>query len=250
MADKWLVSLRALGQHLAEGMLELLYPSVCAFCTCRLVPGRKKACPTCQVQLTTDPHSHCPRCGSSVGPFVHLTEGCTKCRSISFHFDQVIRLGPYDGLLREIILRMKYSAHEGLAETLGELWAEKAETHLQATGAEQVIPVPLHWRRRWSRGYNQSEVLARALAARLRLPCQTRWLRRTRNTPSQVQQTPAGRRANVRNAFLARRRPELPGKVILLVDDVMTTGSTASEAARALRDAGAGRVIAAVLAHG
>jgi predicted amidophosphoribosyltransferase len=81
------------------------------------------------------------------------------------------------------------------------------------------------------------------------LPCRPRWLRRIRNTPQQMRQTPADRRDNVRGAFRARARPALRGQTVLLVDDVLTTGSTCSEAARALREAGAARVVVAVLAH-
>jgi ComF family protein len=144
---------------------------------------------------------------------------------------------------------MKHAAGEGLAESLGLLWAEHAGQRLRSAGATVVIPVPLHWRRRWSRGYNQSEALARMLATRLALPCRPRWLRRIRNTPQQTQQTPSARSENVRGAFAARPGSPLAGQTVLLVDDVMTTGSTAGEAARALRAAGAGRVVVAVLAR-
>jgi predicted amidophosphoribosyltransferase len=106
-----------------------------------------------------------------------------------------------------------------------------------------------HWRRRWGRGYNQSETLARTWSVRLERPCRPGWLRRTRHTAPQTQQTPAGRWENVRGAFGARRHAGLRGRSILLVDDVLTTGSTCSEAARALRDAGAASVFVAVLAH-
>jgi ComF family protein len=160
-----------------------------------------------------------------------------------------VRLGPYEGVLRELILRCKHQSGESLAEVLGALWAECAHNGLRELGAEVVVPIPLHWWRRWTRGYNQSEALARALATGLRLPILPHVLRRIRNTPHQTQQTPSARRDNVRNAFVARSAAQIARKTVLLVDDVLTTGATASDAARALRAAGAGRVIVAVLAH-
>ena len=113
-----------------------------------------------------------------------------------------------------------------------------------------MVPVPLHWRRRWRRGYNQSEALARPIAARLRLPFRPgSWLRRIRNTPEQKGSGMAAERLeNVRGAFRVAGA-ELAGRTVLLVDDVLTTGSTASEAARTLRRAGAKRVVVAVLAR-
>jgi ComF family protein len=185
-----------------------------------------------------------------VGLYVHLTDGCTHCRGVHFGFDRVLRLGPYDGLLRELILRLKHHAGEGLAEALAELWATHAAAALRATAAEVVVPVPLHWWRRLARGYNQSEALARILASRLNLPCRARWVRRVRPTPRlRHDSSLAMRREIVRGAFAARRHPALKGKTILLVDDVMTTGSTASEVATELKSAGAARVLVAVLAR-
>jgi ComF family protein len=161
-------------------------------------------------------------------------------------------MGPYvdKGLLRKLILKMKYPSGEGLAEALGELWACHLDKRLRELKADVIVPVPLHWWRRWTRGYNQSAVLAQALAHQLRIPCRTRWLRRARNTPRQVKQSAPDRRKNMRNAFSASARTELRGKTVLLVDDVLTTGSTANDAARALCAAGAIRVVVAVLAGG
>jgi ComF family protein len=144
---------------------------------------------------------------------------------------------------------MKNPAGQGLADLAGRLWAGHSREALLSLGADFVVPVPLHWWRRWQRGYNQSEALAWAVAWGLGLPCRSRWLYRRRHTPGQTQQTAPKRRDYVRGAFGARSHPEIRGKTILLVDDVLTTGSTASEAARALVAAGAGRVVVAVLAH-
>ena len=147
------------------------------------------------------------------------------------------------------MLRIKQSGGETLAELVGELWGAARREALRAMAIDVIVPVPLHWWRRWRRGHNQSAALARGLASVLGLPVSF-CLRRTRNTPKQTQQVASARRDNVRGAFRARRGLRLKGRSVLLVDDVLTTGSTASEAARALRDAGASRVIVAALARG
>lgn len=246
---RWSSSLTARMRELGRGFLQLLYPGVCAVCNQSLTADQNHFCESCRRALLADPHLSCPRCASTVGPFTHLDTACSHCRDSSFHFEQAVRLGPYEGLLREVILHLKHAAGEGLAEVVGALWADQVGPRLSNLKPNVVIPVPLHWLRRWTRGYNQSEILALCLATRLGLPCRPRWLRRIRATPQQTQQTPAGRRENVRGAFRARAGHHLRGQTVLLVDDVLTTGSTCSEAARALRDGGAARVVVAVLAH-
>ncbi|HEV3263745.1 MAG TPA: ComF family protein [Gemmataceae bacterium] len=238
-----------LGRDLASGLLELLYPASCAACGRSLPAGGTGFCGPCRAALTADLYPACPRCGGTVGPYALVEGGCSRCRQGRFQFDAVLRFGPYEGLLRELVLRLKHHSGEALGEGLGRLWAEHAQVSLRGVGAGVVIPVPLHWWRRWCRGYNQSEVLAHALADGLGLPCRPRFLRRIRNTPEQTRQTPSGRRDNVRGAFRVRRGTDLRGRSVLLVDDVLTTGSTCSEAAGVLRVAGAARVTVAVLAR-
>jgi len=113
---------------------------------------------------------------------------------------------------------------------------------------DAVVPVPLHWRRRWARGFNQSELLARGIARRCGVPM-VRVLHRTRPTATQTGLSNTGRRHNVAGAFQVRRPQSVAGKRILLVDDVMTTGSTAAACARALRRAGAGRIVVLTVAR-
>jgi ComF family protein len=240
------MSLRELG----HGLLHILYPGWCLACEAALPPGHTSFCPSCRDILTVDPFPACPRCSSSVGPFADVSRGCPRCRGQTFAFSGVVRLGPYEGLLRDVILRLKSPAGELLAESVGRLWAEAAEARLKAIGANVVVPVPLHWRRRWWRGFNQSEILASAVAARLGVPCHAHALRRTRATPRQALQPPSRRPDNVRNAFAGRSGSGVRGKTVLLIDDVLTTGSTAGEAARALRRVGAADVTVAVLGHG
>jgi ComF family protein len=244
-----LARLSSLGRELTHGFLQLLYPAICRACGRSLSPEQKDFCLDCRAALIADPHVVCPRCGATVGPHVFLEKGCPFCRDSVFHFDGVLRLGLYEGLLREVILQMKYRDGESLAESVADLWAEHSGPRLRQHGTQIVIPVPLHWRRRWTRGYNQSEALAWGLASKLQLPCKPSWLRRTRHTPQQTSRSPAQRRDNVRGAFKAYGGANLRDKALLLVDDVLTTGTTCSEAARALRNAGAAKVIVAVLAR-
>lgn len=231
------------------GILHIFYPATCGLCGQLLAQHESHFCSNCHYRLTNDEAAACPRCAATVGPFANVADGCSSCRKKHLKFDAAFRLGNYDGLLRDVILRMKYRAGEELAEALAQLWAEELAPRVSGLGADAVVPVPLHWRRRFARGYNQSEILGQALARQLHLPCQLRWLRRIRHTPQQTQQTHASRWENMRGAFGAQPAAALRGATCLLVDDVLTTGSTCSDAARALRKAGANRVEVAIVAR-
>jgi len=238
------------GESFWHGLKQLLLPGVCWVCGQPLPPERDDLCADCAAKITADPHSTCPRCSSTVGPHVNAADGCPNCRGTTFAFEKAVRLGPYEGRLREVILRMKQPTGELLAEAMGELWAAHSEPLLKGLGVQAIVPVPLHWTRRWLRGFNQSSVLARRVAQRLDVTFLPRVLRRIRSTRRQTEVTPAARRENVRGAFRAISHPALRDRSVLLIDDVLTTGCTASEAAKALRNAGAKRVVVAVLGHG
>jgi ComF family protein len=111
-----------------------------------------------------------------------------------------------------------------------------------------IVPVPLHWWRHWRRGFNQAEALARALARRLDLPVR-RPLRRIKATEKLAELSPTERARALRGTFRARKGPGLAGRTVLLVDDVLTTGANCGAAARALKQAGAARVVVAVIAR-
>jgi ComF family protein len=237
------------GRGLAHGLLGLVYPGLCLTCGRPLGDADDSFCYPCMEMLFKDPHSVCPGCAATVGPFGIVEGRCPNCKEERFAFAVVLRLGEYDGLLRQVVLRLKDRRGEGLAELIGERWAHRARGPFQELGVQGIVPVPLHFWRRMLRGYNQSAALARGLARGLGLGCVNGWLRRVRHTPRQTAQTAAGRRHNVRGAFAVRRGAPVVGRSLLLVDDVMTTGATADEAARALRAAGAARVAVAVLAR-
>jgi ComF family protein len=132
---------------------------------------------------------------------------------------------------------------------MGRVFQEAVCPRLRNEGIGLVVPVPLHWRRRWGRGHNQAEALGREIARGLGVPFDPWVLQRVRHTPQQLQPSASARRENVKGAFRARSGATVARQTVLLVDDVMTTGSTAGEAARTLRGAGAARVIVAILAR-
>jgi ComF family protein len=141
-------------------------------------------------------------------------------------------------VLRELIHLYKYGRVKPLAGPLGELLAAALP---REEPFDAVVPVPLHWRRQWQRGFNQSELLARAIARRSGIPV-VRALRRVRPTLTQAGLSNTDRRRNVAAAFRCRGARRVEGRRILLIDDVMTTGATAAACALALKRAGARKV--------
>lgn len=199
-------------------------------------------------------------CSSCRTPFLNRFpldfEGrCALCRSGLRGFDAAYCFGSYEGVLRQLIHLYKYGRIRTLARPLADLAmnAFPREERLDA-----IVPVPLHWRRRWQRGFNQSALLARALSRRTGIPLLDA-LVRARPTAAQAGLSNTGRRQNVAGAFRLRRGADhrfpwsasLPtrGRRVLLIDDVMTTGSTAAACATALKRAGAARVVLLTVAR-
>jgi len=165
------------------------------------------------------------------------------------HFDTVVSLGPYHGELKSAVLRMKRPDGEVLAETMGILYYHDRLNDVLALNPELVVPVPMHWARRLHRATNSAELLAAALSGRLRLRYNPRALIRCRNTLPQRDLPPMKRFQNVRGAFRLHHSAGVKAARVLLVDDILTTGATCSEAAKVLKDAGAAMVAVAVLAR-
>jgi ComF family protein len=177
--------------------------------------------------------------------------GCPNCSHRGLHFQTVIPLGPYDGALRDAVLKTKRSLQEPMVLALGQLLLRRRERQLSDFRPDLVVPIPMHWIRRFRRGVNSPELLAGCLGRRLQSAVAERLLVRTRNTLPQKDLMPQDRFRNVRGAFRVRRgqRRRLQDSRVLLVDDILTSGATCSEAAAVLRRAGASAVAAAVLAR-
>jgi len=170
---------------------------------------------------------------------------CSLCRRGLLGFDAAYSFGAYEGVLRDLIHLFKYARIRPLERPLGEMLASAIP---RDRTFDAVIPVPLHWRRRLQRGFNQSRLLGAAAARRYGVPV-VEALRRGRATAAQAGLTNARRRENVAGAFTVKRKEAVAGRTILLVDDVMTTGATASACAAALKRAGARYVALLTLAR-
>lgn len=203
--------------------------NLCAVCRAVLVPVPRQACAVCLRPLA----AHAP------------PEGywCGACQERPPAFDRLIALWSYQPPLDAVVRGLKFGRLDYLGKHLAEALAAGLGPRL--AGCDQAVPVPLHWRRRLARGYNQAERIARPLAGRLGLPC-VQALARHRATPPQSLLGREERLANLRKAFHVPRPDRVRGLHILLVDDVATTGATLDAAAAALKKAGAAAVTALV----
>lgn len=199
--------------------LDLLFPPLCQ--VCGAYGGA--FCARCQAQALAG----APPPG---------LDGLAGCESVGIH----------DGPLREAVLRLKFGGRLSLVEPLGCLMAEHVRPHLPEWSPDALVPVPIHWRRHFARGFNQSELLAEVVGRVLSVTVLPRALARASHRPPQVGLSAAQRQENLRGAFRVAR-PLLPGARLLLVDDVRTTGATLLECAATLRAAGASAVFGLTL---
>ena len=161
-------------------------------------------------------------------------------------FDRADSYGLYSGGLRKLVHLLKYERIEPLAKPLAKRLWESIDGPLEA---DLLIPVPMHWRRRWTRRFNQAALVAGELARLSGIRVDTRALRRTKPTPPQAGLSRVKRKKNLRGAFHVKQPGRVNGLRIAVVDDVMTTGATLSECARALKAAGAQSVTALTIAR-
>jgi ComF family protein len=233
----------------ACGLLNAIFPDDCRLCQQPLRNfSRIPVCDSCLARPDALVAEYfCITCKMPfLSPFPLDESGrCALCRMGLRGFDAVYSYGSYEGSLRELIHVFKYSKVRPLARHFGE-WLAVALPREQSF--DVVVPMPLHWYKRWQRGFNQSELLAQEISRRWNVPVRN-LVRRKRATASQAGLTSAKRRANVQGAFSVPRGRRLDGLRVLLVDDVITTGATASACAQTLKRAGAKHVTVLALAR-
>ena len=196
----------------------------------------------------------CRVCGEKIfSPHAQAEDGilCGSCRRAAPRFRQAVSYGAYDGVLRELIHLFKYNRTRTAGPLLGRMLAS-ALSGASLRDSLLLVPVPLWKGRRTARGFNQAEAIARAFLSFRpsgSIQLDTSSLIRTRDTASQIGLTRRQRRANVRGAFAVADAEKLRGRSVLLVDDVMTTGTTVNECARVLLRSGAREVFVATVAR-
>ncbi|HEY7649025.1 MAG TPA: ComF family protein [Methylomirabilota bacterium] len=233
----------------ATAVLDLLFPALCPVCRLPLHAGRRDPlCGACWMAIARLHAPCCARCGLPFLTFSPPDSGdlpdgrrratalCAGCAADPPPYDWARAAGVYVDPLRAALHAFKFHGARALARPLADLVIEQWGREVPAD-VDALVPVPLAPARERQRGFNQAGLLAERLARGLGRPVQPRWLCRARPTPPQSELGAAERWANVRNAFQAA--PAVGGRHLLVVDDVLTTGATAAECARALRAAGA-----------
>ena len=207
-------------------------------------------CESCSTEIIPPPGNRCLRCGVSLGPYVSSEQGCPMCQSQQYRFGRVIRLGTYEGLLRDACIRGKASHTQPVSAALANLLWLNERAAFEESQLDFVAPVPRYWTRRLTQEHHQAETVSRVLSRRLRVPHARTLLHKTRLTPDQSELTATQRKQNLRGAFSVSwfGRHKIEGKTILLVDDILTTGTTVNECSQTLLKAGARQVIVAAIA--
>lgn len=231
---------------------DLLFPSRCALCGAEdhaALDGGNAYCPTCIEQLTPVPINRCYRCAAEIGPFAASNNKCVHCRNRKLRFKNVVCLGMYEGSLRKALLAAKWSFSAVRMKSLGSLLSSARSHELAEKTYDRIVPIPQHWRQRILRNFNPALVIGNELASRLNIGCDAHMLKRTAQTRPQKRVSVNQRFSNQSGALAVTNSQAVRGQHILIVDDVLTTGATCSEAAKVLKAAGAKSCSVAVLAR-
>lgn len=251
-------------ERMAATLFFTFFPADCRVCGSPLIRvSRLPVCESCVAALRPLQGSYCVVCGEALhrptqkeGQDANFPESrCLLCQRVDPPFERAVAYGSYDGGLRDLVHLLKFQRVRPAATILGRLLAE-AIANLEPAmpvGTILVVPVPLHRRKRLERGFNQAEMIARSALSQLSRPKRFELhpaiLQRRRDTSSQIGLTNHQRRENLRGAFVVTDPTRTLKSDILLVDDVLTTGTTAAECARVLLRAGAARVWVATVAR-
>lgn len=234
--------------ELFEAAASLLYPPVCTLCGRRTRAG-EYLCQQCEAKATRIVAPFCQQCSEPFEGAITSAFTCANCAHRAIYFDAAVAAYRGRGIVRHIIHDFKYGRQVHLRHLVARwLCAALDDERLRGRKFDLIVPVPLHSTRQRERGFNQASLLAELLSTRISIPCKS-VLKRIRYTTTQTALDRAERMENLHNAFRLRRNADVRGLDVLLIDDVLTTGSTLSECTRVLKRAGAISVYAATAAR-
>jgi ComF family protein len=241
-----MIAIRTL--ELFEAAASLLYPPVCTLCNGKTEAG-EYLCEQCNAKAMRIVAPFCQQCSEPFDGALTSAFTCANCAHREIHFDAAVAAYRGRGIVRHIIHEFKYGRQVHLRHLVARwLCAAFDDPRLRARHFDLVVPVPLHPTRQRERGFNQALLLAELLSAQVSICCGP-VLERIRYTTTQTALDRAERIENLHNAFRLRKNADVRGLRVLLIDDVLTTGSTLSECARVLKRAGATSVYAATAAR-
>ena len=229
--------------------IDLLFPPGCVVCGAemeKLLDGIA-LCVNCREALPRIAWATCQRCAARVPEIPGCVPDCKHCRDHKLQFDGTLTLGLYEGLLRDLVLKMKEDVSNRLAQVFGKLITLQWGEAIRALEPDAIVPIPMHAWRRLSRRANPPVALAATLGRQLGLRVEANLLQWRRDASAQLGLSQPGRFRNMRGAIQVRRGFHLDAPRLLLVDDILTTGATCSEAARVLKKSGAAEVTVVVV---
>ena len=231
-----------------RAVASLFYPALCVICHAP-VAGAHYVCQACFDKAHRIVAPFCAKCSEPFSGAINGEFTCANCAHRALAFDAAVSAYRSRGVVRFVILQFKYNRQLHLRHPVAK-WLQDAmnDVRLRHRNFDCIVPVPLHPARFRERGFNQADLLAKILGQRMNLTL-SRALERTRYTTTQTAFDRTDRMENLRGAFRLRKRIDMRGLQVLLVDDILTTGSTLSECARVLREAGALSVYAVTAAR-
>jgi ComF family protein len=233
---------------IVDAATSLFYPATCVVCSAN-VERAQYLCGDCSARAPRIAAPFCAKCSEPFPGAITQTFSCANCEHRILHFDCAVAAYRSRGLVRNVLHQFKYGKQRHLRHPIAQ-WLREGlrDTRLRSRHFDLIVPVPLHPARERERGFNQAALLAELLATAIAVPLRA-VLERIRSTTTQTAYDRAERMENLHGAFRLRKNRDVRGLHVLLIDDVLTTGSTLSECGRILRRAGALSVHAATAAR-
>ncbi|MDD5108140.1 MAG: ComF family protein [Candidatus Omnitrophica bacterium] len=237
---------------LLKGLKDLIYPNCCLSCGNRinLTEEQGSICASCWVRIEKNLPPFCATCGRHLDIKAIDKNTCLHCSNAKFYFDRAFCPCVYTGVIKKLIHEFKYNGKDYLKKPLGSIMNTFIRDYnLPIEYLDFIIPVPLHKSRQREREFNQANLLAQQVAGEFNKKIASDILIRRKATKTQTELTPQQRRQNVEMSFLVAKPDLIKNMNLLLIDDVLTTGSTSNEAAKSLKEAGAKMVLLMTLAN-